>query len=228
VHIVSLAPDGAVVSQFKISATAGAFSGPLIDGDHFGNCVAAIGDVDGNGVIDLSVGAEGSDDGGPEKGAVWVLFLGPPLVPTSTYCTAKVNSLGCTPAIGWSGTPSASATSGFTVTCTSVLNNKPGLLLYGSTGRATTAFQCGTLCIKPPQRRTPGQGSAGNPPPSDCSGSYSIDMNSFASGLAGGNPAAFLKVVGTVVDCQWWGRDGGFAAPCNTMLSEGLEYTVRI
>ena len=46
---------------------------------------------------------------------------------TTTYCTAKTNHLGCLPALGSSGTPSAAAGSGFTLTTTHVLNNKPGL-----------------------------------------------------------------------------------------------------
>src|SRR5690349_5757922 len=43
------------------------------------------------------------------------------------YCTAKVNSLGCTPSISGTGIPSASSGAGFVITATSVLNNKPGL-----------------------------------------------------------------------------------------------------
>ncbi len=151
---------------------------------------------------------------------------GPTCTPPVTYCTAKLNSLFCLPAISFTGTPSAAATSGFTLTASNVINNKPGLLLYGTTGRAASPFGGGTLCVAATVRRTPGLSSGGNPPPNDCSGAYSIDMNAFASGNLGGNPFAALIVPGTVVDCQFWGRDSGFAAPNNVTLSNGLEYTV--
>ena len=56
----------------------------------------------------------------------------------TTFCAAKLNSLGCTPSISSSGTPKFSNTSGFTITATNVINNKPGLLLYGAAGGAST------------------------------------------------------------------------------------------
>ena len=43
--------------------------------DHFGSSVTPLGDLDGDGVIDIAVGADGDDDGGSGRGAVWVLFL---------------------------------------------------------------------------------------------------------------------------------------------------------
>jgi hypothetical protein len=143
------------------------------------------------------------------------------------YCTAKTNSLGCVPTISGSGTPSATAGSGFDVSAAMVRNQKSGLLFYGLNGRASTPFQGGTLCVATPVRRTPAVLSGGAPKPADdCSGVYTVDMNAFATGAGGGNPAAGLTVPGTTVDCQFWGRDQGFPAPLNTTLSDGLEYTV--
>jgi hypothetical protein len=107
-----------------------------------------------------------------------------------------------------------------------MINNKSCLLFYGSTGPASTPFQGGFLCVNTPIRRTVGTTTGGNPPPNDCSGAPSFDMNLFAVGGAGGSPAAFLTVPGTTVNCQWWGRDPGFIAPNNTQLSNGLQYDV--
>ncbi|HTF88527.1 MAG TPA: hypothetical protein VK843_08960 [Planctomycetota bacterium] len=143
------------------------------------------------------------------------------------YCTAKVNSIGCTPTIGATGWTSATASSGFTVRASNVRNQKVGLLLYGVSGRNNVAFQGGTLCVQPPVRRSSSANSGGTPlPVSDCSGVYAIDMNAFAQGLLGGNPLLSLKTPGTVVDSQWWGRDPGFPAPNNSTLSNGLEYLI--
>ena len=143
------------------------------------------------------------------------------------YCTAKVNGLGCTPTIGSTGSSSAAATSGFVVQGSNVRNSKNGLLFYGVNGRNASPYQGGTLCVATPIKRTPSTNSGGTlPPANDCSGVFALDMNAFASGSAGGNPLVALSVVGTTVNCQWWGRDPGFAAPNNTTLTDGLEYVV--
>ena len=146
----------------------------------------------------------------------------------ATYCTAKINSQGCLPTIGSSGVPSASANSGFVISASNSLNHKNGLLLYSVAGRAASAFQGGTLCIQFPIKRTSAANSGGSLPPTiDCSGVFSIDMCAFASGSLGGNPLAALKIPGTLVDTQWWGRDPGFASPLNSSLSNALEVLVE-
>ncbi|MCC7012731.1 MAG: beta-propeller fold lactonase family protein [Planctomycetes bacterium] len=144
-----------------------------------------------------------------------------------TYCTAKTNSLGCVPFIGASGQASASATSGFLVVGAQMRNLKPGLLFYGFSGRAAAPFQAGTMCVAAPRFRGITSSSNGNAAPADdCSGRFALDLNAFASGALGGNPMPGLRVVGSVVNCQWWGRDTGFAPPNNTTLSDALEFTI--
>jgi hypothetical protein len=143
------------------------------------------------------------------------------------YCTAKVNSLGCTPAISWTGSASATATSGFVVKAAQVRNNKSGLLFYSMAGRTVLTFQGGKLCVKVPIRRTPPVSAGGSAPPvNDCSGVFAIDMNAFARGLLGGTPDPALSIPGTLADAQWWGRDPGFPAPNNTTLSDAVEFAV--
>jgi len=75
VWILFLNGDGSVRSQAKISSTRGGFTGVLDDGDLFGTSLAGLGDLDGDGTPDLAVGARNDDDGGPDRGAVWILFL---------------------------------------------------------------------------------------------------------------------------------------------------------
>ena len=68
-------PEDLVVAQQKISDTAGGFTGGLDGFDNFGTSAASLGDLDGDGVPDLAVGASNDDDGAGSAGAVWVLFL---------------------------------------------------------------------------------------------------------------------------------------------------------
>ncbi|MCH8251540.1 MAG: IPTL-CTERM sorting domain-containing protein [Planctomycetes bacterium] len=75
VWVLFLNSDGTVKSHQKISDTEGGFTGTLDNGDCFGFSVASLGDLDGDGVTDLAVGAIADDDGGFDRGAVWVLFL---------------------------------------------------------------------------------------------------------------------------------------------------------
>ncbi|MCP3936626.1 MAG: hypothetical protein GY708_14765, partial [Actinomycetia bacterium] len=75
VYVLFLNAGGTVKAEQKISSTTGGLTGPLDSGDLFGTSVAGIGDVDGDGITDIAVAAEGDDDGGSYRGAVYVLFL---------------------------------------------------------------------------------------------------------------------------------------------------------
>ena len=75
VWMLFLNKNGTVKSHQKISDTEGGFTGILDNEDVFGASVASLGDLDGDGVGDLAVGAFKDDDGGYNHGAVWILFL---------------------------------------------------------------------------------------------------------------------------------------------------------
>jgi hypothetical protein len=73
-HVLLLNANGTVKSSQKVGSGVG--GGPtLTNDDRFGSAVAAVGDLDGDGVIELAVGAEADDTGGNARGAVYVLFL---------------------------------------------------------------------------------------------------------------------------------------------------------
>lgn len=125
-----------------------------------------------------------------------------PAQSTFTYCVAKLNSLGCTPAIGWSGAASASAGSGFDVTLANVFGGKSATLFYGVSGAAHVPFLGGSLCMQAPRVRTQALTTGGNANALDCSGVAALDFNArIASGV---DPAL---VAGAIVWCQWRSRD---------------------
>ena len=98
-----------------------------------------------------------------------------------------------------------------------------GILLYSPLGRANppTPFQGGLLCFNKPFKRS-GTVYETTGTPSLCDGMFSIDMNALASGAGPTAPSPALKVVGSRISCQFWGRD----MPTTSMISDALEYVV--
>jgi hypothetical protein len=140
---------------------------------------------------------------------------GQPCPVIQRYCTAKTNSLGCAPAMGWSGVPSVSASSGFLITCSDVIPDRTGQLFYGYAA-SQAPFQGGYLCVKPPYRRTFVQLSIGSMP---CAAGYTFDFNAWMA--SGSDP---LLAPGVNVFARWWMRDP--QASFTTGFSDALTFTV--
>jgi len=74
--ILFLGTDGKVDGFQKISDTQGDFGGNIGPVSNFAVSIAGLGDIDGDGIEDIAVGENLDDDGGFNRGAVWILFLG--------------------------------------------------------------------------------------------------------------------------------------------------------
>ena len=61
----------------KIEEGSGGFTGSIDNGDRFSRDHDVAGDINGDGVLDLIVGARSDDDGVTDAGAVYVLFMNP-------------------------------------------------------------------------------------------------------------------------------------------------------
>lgn len=146
-------------------------------------------------------------------------LLGAP--PPQVYCSSDDNSLGCAPSFGASGAASASTGSGFSIFASELLSNQAAILIYSKTGAQELPFGNQYLCIRPPIRRTPPQGTGGTPGLLNCTGSFLFDFNAW---IAGGFDASLT--VGTTVWAQVWSRDPGFPPPNGTHLTEGLTFVI--
>jgi hypothetical protein len=139
-----------------------------------------------------------------------------------TYCTAGTSEHGCTAEMGWSGTPSASAPSGFLAIAAGAEGQHHGLFYFGTNGRQASPWGNGTSfqCVVPPVVRTPLQTSSGTP--GQCNGTFAYDLNTHWSVTKPQtNPGAGAKV-----QIQTWYRDPGNTSSQTTSLSDALEATV--
>jgi hypothetical protein len=146
------------------------------------------------------------------------LIHDPNYVPSGVvYCTGKLNSQGCVPAIGAIGSASASLAAPFVITASEKLPGVPGLLFFGFAPRAAP-FQGAWHCVEPPTPRVGGQVSAGSGP---CGGTFSFDMNAYIQ--SGVYPSL---MPGEIVYCQWWSRDLQDPAGFGTGLTNALYFGI--
>ena len=174
-------------------------------------------DFDGNGIAEWVACGPDSYNVATEAGVLAVIstFPATPVV----YCTGKTNSLGCVPALGYSGAPSASSGSPFTLTTSQLLNHRTGLSFYGF-GPLATPFQGGTMCVATPSVRLPIVDAGGSAlPANDCTGVIAYDFNARIQSAV--DP---LLSVGQEVFLQTWARDPVSAS--TTSLSNAIRFVI--
>jgi hypothetical protein len=195
-----------------LSSATGATLGSIPGGESsFGYSLAG-GDANGDGWGDLLVGVPCEPPSATPVGFLEAFTIEEPV---ATYCTAKINSQGCTPAMSWTGLASLAAST-FRANAAQIINQKNGILFWGRQP-AAIPFLGGTLCVGGTITRTGVQTSGGNPPPDDCSGTYSFQFTSAYMLSEAIQP-------GELIHCQYWYRDP--AATPGSGLSDGLEFLV--
>jgi hypothetical protein len=146
---------------------------------------------------------------------------GAPLASSLAFCTSGTSASGCVAVLSSTGVPSASASSGFVATATSVEGSKDGQFFYGTSGRQAVSWGNGTSyrCVVPPTLRgglLTGVGSNGQ-----CDGSFSQDLTALWTAKPSKNPGA-----GSTAQLQLWYRDPQSTSNVTTSFSGGLEFTL--
>jgi hypothetical protein len=140
---------------------------------------------------------------------------------TVSYCTAGTSASGCQALLSTTGTPSASASSGFTVDASGMEGAKAALVYFGTNGRKAVPWGNGTSwqCVVLPTKRGGPIASTGTP--GACDGAISYDLNARWASKPIQNPGP-----GTQVQAQLWYRDPLNTSNQTTSLSDAIEFTV--
>ena len=134
-------------------------------------------------------------------------------------CTGKLNSQGCSPRTWLNGCPTVSVAENLHIQAIQCLVNKPGIMMW-SLQAAALPYGGGTLCVKAPIVRTPGQYSQAYNTGA-CDGWYDYHMtNAYMS--------ANVLVPGVTFYAQYWMRDNGFSAPNNIGLTNAMQTLVLL
>ncbi len=135
--------------------------------------------------------------------------------PVRSYCVSKLSAQGCTPTIGWSGTPDTTGPKDFLITCSNVTPNRYGFVVYGYAAN-NLPLQGGTLCVWQGMRRMRYKLSTGT---GICQGQFTMDFDAYIR--SGADPSL---VPGAQIYAQWWMRDP--KSPSRSGLSDALQVAI--
>ena len=139
----------------------------------------------------------------------------------TNYCTAGTSASLCQAFMSATGTASASAATGFTVSVTNFEGNKDGTFFYAQNGQQANSWGNGTSfqCVTPPVKRSGvnvGIGTNGA-----CNNIASRDLNAYWNGIPAKTP-----VPGSPLNIQMWYRDPNNTSNQTTSLSDAVSVTV--
>lgn len=154
--------------------------------------------------------------------AALTALLDPACDQVAVYCSSGTTSSGCVPSISASGTPRASASSGFTISVAAVQGQQSGLILYGLSGAKAAPWGTGTSfhCVKAPLERGPLADTGGTA--GGCDGALAFDWNQFVSTHPSAVGVPFSG--GETVCAQGWFRDPPSSK--GTHFSNALSFIV--
>ena len=141
-----------------------------------------------------------------------------------TYCTAGTSASGCQALVQASGTPSATAASGFVLSVAGMEGAKNGLFFYGTNGRQANAWGSGTsfVCVVPPRVRGNLLVAFGTTA-GECNGWLAEDLNARwcpTCPKASHNPGS-----GAIMQAQLWYRDPQNTSNQSSSMSDAVEFT---
>ena len=209
IYVFQRVGSGAWIEIAKLIASDG------VAGDSFGSDLAL---GPGAAIVGAPLAATPTTDGG----AAYFFDLS---LTTGNYCTAGQSASGCLASISATGTPSATASSGFQLGTTGAEGAKDGLFFFGTAGRQANQWGNGTSfqCVVPPVIRAGLLQGSGTP--GACDGTFAQDLNALwcpTCPKPGKNPGA-----GSIVRAQLWYRDPLNTSNQTTSLSDAVEFTVQ-
>jgi hypothetical protein len=141
---------------------------------------------------------------------------------SASYCTTSTTSLGCTPTMTSSGTPSASAASGFFLDCVGLEGQKRAVIFFGTApvSAAWAPNSTSTRCVDLPAQRTPSANASGDL--GQCNGVHSLDWNAWRAANPSGIGSPYAS--GVTLYAQTWFRDP--PAATGTNLSDARSFTL--